>query len=117
MVYNGNATPAEQGRLRRVIVTNHELNGYDVSLECQCLSLMYCFKVSVKDAMMPGEVIFLPVSVQNLTTEGSYRSKYNDVEISFVRSLELYKVSIFTLLLVQVLVDHCFASNYLTSSL
>ncbi|XP_064959107.1 RNA pseudouridine synthase 4, mitochondrial-like isoform X2 [Musa acuminata AAA Group] len=64
VVYNGNATPAEQGRLRRV---------------------------SVKDAMMPGEVIFLPVSVQNLTTEGSYRSKYNDVEISFVRSLELYK--------------------------
>ena len=71
----------------------------------------------MKDAMMPGEVIFLPVSVQNLTTEGSYRSKYNDVEISFVRSLELYKVSIFTLLLVKVLVDHCFASNYLTSSL
>ncbi|CAL9151869.1 unnamed protein product [Musa hybrid cultivar] len=64
VVYNGNAIPAEQGRLRRV---------------------------SVKDAMMPGEVIFLPVSVQNLTTEGSYRSKYNDVEISFVRSLELYK--------------------------
>lgn len=117
VVYNGNATSAEQGRLRRVIVTNHELNGYYVSLECQCLSLMYCFKVSVKDAMMPGEVIFLPVSVQNLTTEGSYRSKYNDVEISFVRSLELYKVSIFTLLLVQILVDHCFASNYLTSSL
>ncbi|RWW14238.1 hypothetical protein GW17_00021998 [Ensete ventricosum] len=102
VVYDGNATPAEQGRLRRVIVTNHELNGYYVSLECQCLSLMYCFKVSVKDAMMPGEVILLPVSVQNLPTEGSYRSKYNDVEISFVRSLELYKVLIFTLSLVQV---------------
>lgn len=45
--------------------------------------------------MILGEVIQLPVTLQKLTNERSGRFKYNDVEIGFVRSLELYKVQFF----------------------
>ncbi|XP_074592345.1 RNA pseudouridine synthase 4, mitochondrial [Curcuma longa] len=48
-------------------------------------------RVSAKECMILGEVIQLPVTLQKLTNERSGRFKYNDVEINFVRGLELYK--------------------------
>ncbi|KAG6469810.1 RNA pseudouridine synthase 4, mitochondrial-like [Zingiber officinale] len=48
-------------------------------------------RVSAKESMILGEVIQITVTLQKLTNERSGRLKYNDVENSFVRSLELYK--------------------------
>lgn len=41
--------------------------------------------------MMSGDVILLPVTVQNVATK-KYDSSESEEEISFIRSLELYKV-------------------------
>lgn len=62
--------------------------------------------------MILGEVIQLPVTLQKLTNERSGRFKYNDVEIGFVRSLELYKVQFFFFFCLD-LFRYCFTSNYL----
>ncbi|XP_010943216.1 RNA pseudouridine synthase 4, mitochondrial isoform X2 [Elaeis guineensis] len=49
-------------------------------------------RVSAKDVMMPGDVILLPVTVQNVATK-KYDYSESEEEISFIRSLELYKDS------------------------
>ncbi|XP_026655976.1 RNA pseudouridine synthase 4, mitochondrial isoform X3 [Phoenix dactylifera] len=49
-------------------------------------------RVSAKDVMMPGDVILLPVTVQNVATK-KYDYSESEKEISFIHSLELYKDS------------------------
>ncbi|KAG1327159.1 putative RNA pseudouridine synthase 4, mitochondrial-like [Cocos nucifera] len=62
-------------------------NGYRMDSYCARQQLR---RVSAKDVMMSGDVILLPVTVQNVATK-KYDYSESEEEISFIRSLELYK--------------------------
>jgi hypothetical protein len=53
-------------------------------------------KVSAKDNLVPGDTLFLPVNIQESSVAEKTRKFDNRNEIEFLRSLEIYKVLIYS---------------------
>ena len=60
---------------------------------CDFVSLL---KVSAKDHLVPGDTLFLPVNIQESPVAEKARKFDNRNEIDFLRSLEIYKVLIYS---------------------
>lgn len=50
------------------------------------------WKVSAKDELVQGDILFLPVNIQESSVAEKTKKFGNKNEIDFLRSLEIYKV-------------------------
>jgi hypothetical protein len=57
-----------------------------------CDLVLIIWKVSAKDELVPGDILFLPVNIQESSVSEKTKKFGNKNEIHFLRSLEIYKV-------------------------